>query len=860
MQRKLLLRRSFLLGAAAIVLMCAIAYTLFTPDDVLATECSNTYTSSARIPSGFAAAYNIFSTNTKEATVKIDCDTNKLVVGSNLPTQYIYKIAHIFKDGTWQPVTLSSTNALVDSNWYPASASYDLSAKFTADEIRHKGIYASAYMCSWVNNTWKCGCADSICATPLWQAQTTATTTATSTNISKRGIWVWDTRAVANNPARMQYFVSEARRAGATDAYLFLNKNDYASTTLVTNLHTMLNLMAQNGIDAWGLEGWRAYFSDYPNVGPANLYAAANALVAFNTATPVGSARFVGFNADLEPHDGQASDPGEPAFPTHFHNDIKDSLLSATQRSERDALMQDWVTINNNLANTMHAAGLKMAITAESWVDCYGGDPCTEPVRVPHSVNGITTRVPVLERLMSTLRQDDQYIVMSYNTNPGNAAGRVSAEAAYASSLPLSIRPFVMGSVETNPGVGDSGVSYGNHTSKNTKAAVLADMQRFNVILGSNTAYAGMAIHDWYGWSRLATSTPLLAPTASMPAQPTNPPASSSTPPITTTEVNVALGANVTASNTAGGSPSALVDGNLNSLWVGGPVTQSVTLDLKSSQTISKVNLVVEQNPSGNSVHNVYISTTGTAGSWTLWKTFSGNTVAGQTLSFVPPFPIGNIRYIKVETTSSTSWVAWREIETYTPVLIPAPPTPPPPTQLPPAPSTDTTAPSVPSGLSAVSSTATSGTIRWNSSTDNVGISGYEIWQNGVKVSQTTSTTYTSNTLYGDRWYSFAIVALDAASNRSAKSAAKGLRTAPWPNGTFVNGTNIKTIPFVSTQVRKTPLLNGALLTSQPSGRTGVIVGGQVVADGLTWWNVDFATGSDGWVKQDYIVPTSLGY
>ncbi len=941
MQRIFLFRRSFLLGVAAITFTFGAAGFAVVPTSVSAVECVNGYTSANRVPADSGAAYNVFSITTpRESVVKISCDANTLTVGSNLPTQYIYKTAQIFKNGSWQPITLTSPNALVQTNWFPATASFNLASQFTADEIRHKGVSAAAYICSWVSSAWKCGCTDGTCAAPKWQMQTTATTTATTTQLSKRGMWVWNTRHVITDPARLQYFVNEARRAGVTDAYLFLNKNDYINYP--TQLHTALNLLQQNGIDAWGMDGWREYFNDVPGGGPSGLWQALNRMIAFNTATLPGNAKFVGFHSDMEPQDGQGNSEAGVPYPIHFHEGLQDSRLNTTQAANRQNLMADWLTITKTLATTTHNAGLLFGMAAPSWVDAYGDEPYPpEPIKALYA--GVTK--PVLNHFADIMNNPgDQYVVMSYNTDPANAANRVIGEAQYLSSLPAANRPRLMASVETVVGVAPGApTSYGDSATKNNRTAVLADMQRISILLGGYSAFGGMAIHQWEnGWSKIATtSTALLAPTAALPALPVAGPVAPPSPP---GDINVAQTATITASNTVGGSTSMINDGNFTNAWVGGPVTQSVTLNFGSIQTISRINLVVEQSPAGNSTHKVYISSTGAVGSWVLWKTFTGSTAAGQVLTYQPTSPTANVRYIKVETSSSSSWVAWREIEVYA-----TPPPPPSDTVAPTVPTglaatfsnttsgtiawnastdsfgvsgyeiarnnvqvgttttltytdtgltantsypykvraydaagnrsawssvtslttlavtpppSDTTAPTIPTGVRVVTSTATSGTIAWNASTDSVGVTGYEVWQNGIMVAQTTALTFTSNTLYGDRWYSYTVAAFDAAGNRSGRqSVGTGLRTAPWPAGTFATGINIKTIPTLSTQVRATPSLTGALLPAKPANSLGVLVaGGPVVADAITWWKVDFNTGSDGWVKQDYIVPASLGY
>ena len=37
-------------------------------------------------------------------------------------------------------------------------------------------------------------------------------------------------------------------------------------------------------------------------------------------------------------------------------------------------------------------------------------------------------------------------------------------------------------------------------------------------------------------------------------------------------------------------------------------------------------------------------------------------------------------------------------------------------------------------------------------------------------------------------------------------------------------------------------------------GETGIVIGGPTIADGYTWYNIDYDTGTDGWSVEDYLV------
>src|SRR5882762_5737862 len=89
----------------------------------------------------------------------------------------------------------------------------------------------------------------------------------------------------------------------------------------------------------------------------------------------------------------------------------------------------------------------------------------------------------------------------------------------------------------------------------------------------------------------------------------------------------------------------------------------------------------------------------------------------------------------------------------------------------------DTTAPSVPGGLTAVAASSSQINLSWSASTDNVGVTGYKVFRNGVQIATTSALTYTNTGLLPATTYSFAVAAFDAAGNSSAQSAAVSKRT-----------------------------------------------------------------------------------
>jgi hypothetical protein len=99
-------------------------------------------------------------------------------------------------------------------------------------------------------------------------------------------------------------------------------------------------------------------------------------------------------------------------------------------------------------------------------------------------------------------------------------------------------------------------------------------------------------------------------------------------------------------------------------------------------------------------------------------------------------------------------------------------------------PPTDTTAPSVPTALRATASNATTVALTWTASTDNVAVTGYQIFRGGTQVGTSTTTAYTDSALTASTAYSYTVKATDAAGNVSAASSAVSVTTPAGGGGT----------------------------------------------------------------------------
>jgi chitodextrinase len=83
----------------------------------------------------------------------------------------------------------------------------------------------------------------------------------------------------------------------------------------------------------------------------------------------------------------------------------------------------------------------------------------------------------------------------------------------------------------------------------------------------------------------------------------------------------------------------------------------------------------------------------------------------------------------------------------------------------------DTQSPTTPAGLGTSSATQTSLTLSWTASTDNVAVTGYQLFLNGSQVGTSTSTSYSFSGLTCATSYTLGVTAYDAAGNVSGTAA-----------------------------------------------------------------------------------------
>ncbi len=134
----------------------------------------------------------------------------------------------------------------------------------------------------------------------------------------------------------------------------------------------------------------------------------------------------------------------------------------------------------------------------------------------------------------------------------------------------------------------------------------------------------------------------------------------------------------------------------------------------------------------------------------------------------------------------------------------------------------DTTAPSTPTGLSASAVSSSRIDLSWNASSDDVGVTGYDVYVNDVAVATTTSTSFEHTGLTAGTTYDYRVSSHDAAGNNSARTAPVSATTLPEPatDGPPASRCFIATAAYGSSMAREVRYLRAFrdeyLLTNKP--------------------------------------------
>ncbi|MCE5172817.1 lytic polysaccharide monooxygenase [Paenibacillus profundus] len=154
----------------------------------------------------------------------------------------------------------------------------------------------------------------------------------------------------------------------------------------------------------------------------------------------------------------------------------------------------------------------------------------------------------------------------------------------------------------------------------------------------------------------------------------------------------------------------------------------------------------------------------------------------------------------------------------------------------------DTIPPTAPTNLAVSNITATSASLTWNASTDNIGVTDYKIYKGSTLAATTNGTTLTYNLtgLTANTSYTYTVRAVDAANNISANSNAVTFTTqAPQPDvvpptaPTYLSSSNITDASVKLSWGASTDnvgvagyrIYNGTVLVATTSGLTYNVTG-----------------------------------
>lgn len=133
----------------------------------------------------------------------------------------------------------------------------------------------------------------------------------------------------------------------------------------------------------------------------------------------------------------------------------------------------------------------------------------------------------------------------------------------------------------------------------------------------------------------------------------------------------------------------------------------------------------------------------------------------------------------------------------------------------------DTEAPTAPTNLVVTETTTNTATITWTAATDNVGVTGYDVYVNGTLKTSVTGVTTTITGLAAETTYTFYLIARDADRNSSVASASvNGTTKAPAAGTTTCASENFENMPANATSYAIRTWTNGGITWTATDART----------------------------------------
>jgi endonuclease I len=158
-------------------------------------------------------------------------------------------------------------------------------------------------------------------------------------------------------------------------------------------------------------------------------------------------------------------------------------------------------------------------------------------------------------------------------------------------------------------------------------------------------------------------------------------------------------------------------------------------------------------------------------------------------------------------------------------------------------PTSDTQAPTVPANLVASSITATSLNLSWTASTDNISVTGYDVYMNSTLKASVTTNSVSISALTAGTTYSFYVKAKDAAGNVSANSTTINATTTAATSSItelyfseYLEGSSNNKALEISNATGASKSLTGYVIKKQSNGSgawsTGITLSGTIANNG----------------------------
>ncbi|RZU13698.1 parallel beta helix pectate lyase-like protein [Kribbella rubisoli] len=232
--------------------------------------------------------------------------------------------------------------------------------------------------------------------------------------------------------------------------------------------------------------------------------------------------------------------------------------------------------------------------------------------------------------------------------------------------------------------------------------------------------------------------------------------------PAPAAQAAVLAGPNLAAGKAASASSSTqtyvasnVTDGNQSSYWesANNAFPQWVQVDLGSSVATNQVVLKLPTANWGARDETLAVQGSVDGQNFADLSASAARTFSPPSNTVTVDYGTATTRYVRIRITANTGWPAGQlsELEVYGPATG------------------DTQAPTAPGGLAFTEPGAGQIRLTWNASTDNVGVTGYDVYANGQLRTSVTGLTYTDNQP-ANVSVSYFVRAKDAAGNQSANS------------------------------------------------------------------------------------------